>query len=415
MSAADGGLSAGQRVRVRPVAADGVCRRALILAADGDGKYEVEFEPDNEEDVVEAARLEPLLPFEEAGMEGSSVGMGAVEAAERFKAQGNALFKLRDPAAAIEQYVAGIRGLTADASLSAGARCLVKGAGPAAHGALRSALVLAVDSDSADIEYEPDAPSVRASGKSEQMAERLAALLLQAEALQPDDAAPGRDGGDGAPRRAPTSAARPPAPAETSWSSWLLGGSRRDAAAEEADSASESGAEAEAEDAVPKRRIVLVVHGSQPALLCALLLNSSKCSLLLGDWAAALARASRAERIAAHDAREREKTAALRRTALVVCARASLGMQKFGWATTFASRLLAAPLPGCGADAAAAASKEARALLRDIQRRAAEVKRSNKRLAKELSAWVQAAMEASGEAGAALPLVAERPTVREPA
>ena len=38
---------------------------------------------------------------------------------------------------------------------------------------------------------------------------------------------------------------------------------------------------------------------------------------------------------------------------------------------------------------------QARALLREIQRRVAEVKRSNKRLAKELAEWVQAAMDAS--------------------
>ena len=41
--------------------------------------------------------------------------------------------------------------------------------------------------------------------------------------------------------------------------------------------------------------------------------------------------------------------------------------------------------------------KEARGLLRDIQRRAIEVKRSNKSLAKSLSTWVQAAMEESGQ------------------
>ena len=48
-------------------------------------------------------------------------------------------------------------------------------------------------------------------------------------------------------------------------------------------------------------------------------------------------------------------------------------------------------------NAAASAHKEARTLLRDLQRRVVEVRRSNRRLAKELSEWVQAAMEASGQ------------------
>jgi hypothetical protein len=67
-------------------------------------------------------------------------------------------------------------------------------------------------------------------------------------------------------------------------------------------------------------------------------------------------------------------------------------------ATTYASHLLALP-PPADTDAAAAASKEARQLVVDIQRRVTEVRRSNKRLAKELSAWVSAAMDASGQGG----------------
>ena len=102
-------------------------------------------------------------------------------------------------------------------------------------------------------------------------------------------------------------------------------------------------------------RVVLVVHGSQPALQCALLLNSAKASMLVQEWPTALARAMRAERIAAHDAVEPEKTRALRRTALIVCARCNLAMSKFGKATTFAARLLAADLPP-GADEKAQAA-----------------------------------------------------------
>ena len=120
--------------------------------------------------------------------------------------------------------------------------------------------------------------------------------------------------------------------------------------------------------------------------------------MLVQEWPTALARAMRAERIAAHDAVEPEKTRALRRTALIVCARCHLAMSKFGKATTFAARLLAADLPpGADEKAQAAATKEFKALLRDIQRRAAEVKRSNKNLAKALSAFVQEAMAASGQ------------------
>ena len=69
-------------------------------------------------------------------------------------------------------------------------------------------------------------------------------------------------------------------------------------------------------------------------------------------------------------------------------------MQRFGMATTYAARLLVVPTPEDAA-AAAAATKEVKGLLRDIQRRVVEVRRSNKRLAKELSEWVQSAMQAS--------------------
>ena len=83
----------------------------------------------------------------------------------------------------------------------------------------------------------------------------------------------------------------------------------------------------------------------------------------------------------------------MQRTALIVCARAALGAQKFGLAINFAGRLLATPLPP-DADVGAAA-KDIRTLLRDMQKRLTEVKRSNKRLARELSEWVTVAMEVS--------------------
>ena len=100
--------------------------------------------------------------------------------------------------------------------------------------------------------------------------------------------------------------------------------------------------------------------------------------------------------MAAHDLVEPDRTRTLRRTALNVCARACLGMSRFGKATTFAARLLAAEVPE-DAEARAAAKKEVRTLLRDVQRRAAEVKRSNRSLAKALSEFVQSAMAASGQ------------------
>lgn len=78
--------------------------------------------------------------------------------------------------------------------------------------------------------------------------------------------------------------------------------------------------------------------------------------------------------------------------------RAALSLQRFGLATSYAARLLAAPVPD-EATAAASAVKEAKGLLRDIQRRVVEVCRSNKRLAKELSEWVESAMQAMIPAG----------------
>ena len=61
-----------------------------------------------------------------------------------------------------------------------------------------------------------------------------------------------------------------------------------------------------------------------------------------------------------------------------------------------ATRLLATPLPA-SEEAALGAVREVRTLLRDTQKRVAEVKRSNKRLARELSEWVTLAMELGGQ------------------
>lgn len=395
-------LTPGSRLRVAPSAADGVARRALLLSEEDDERYEVEFEGGaNEEAVVPCDKCTPLLLFELAADAGEA---SAVASAERYKAQGNVLFKLRDAAAAIEMYVAGLKMLASDSrgQLCEGARALIRGPAGSPAAALRGALVLVVDSATADVEFEPDPPAVaRASG----VAQGLADLLKQAEAMQ-----------KGEPAADP--AAEPAPPADNSWRAWLTGGGRAAAAEAEAEPAP-AAADAGSEDGVPRARIALVVHGTQPSLQCALLLNAAKCSLMLGEWGAALARAARAERVAAHDETEPAKTAALRRTALVVCARAALGMQRFGLATSHAAQLLAVP-PRTEAAARAAALKECRTVLRDIQRRSiearrrdlrprfsprcmfgswmapppplAQVQRSNRRLAKEMGSWVQGAM-----------------------
>ena len=62
------------------------------------------------------------------------------------------------------------------------------------------------------------------------------------------------------------------------------------------------------------------------------------------------------------------------------------------------SALLDAPLP---TDAPAAALKELRLLLGEIERTRLELHRSNKRLAREVSAWVGEAMQAGQKSVAA--------------
>ena len=114
-----------------PATADGLARRALILSFDGSDLIEIEYEKaEGAEEVVLRKRCQPLLPFEE------KTGSAAAAAdAETLKLNGNTLFKLRDAAAAIEQYVAGLK-LLSEAP-SAGARCLVRPADNP-HGAVRS-------------------------------------------------------------------------------------------------------------------------------------------------------------------------------------------------------------------------------------------------------------------------------------
>ena len=395
----DQSLCVGQRIRVLPATPDGLARRALILAFDGPDQIELEYEKaESEEAVVPSKRCIPLLAFEAAS---------STADAEERKLNGNALFKLRDASAAIEQYVLGLRCLSE--SPSAGARCLIRPA-DSPSGAVRSALVLTVEDDgrSVDLVYEPDAFGVSGVSGEGGVPQRLQALLRQAEKID-DGGVAARSSSAGATKAAEeiSSSAGPSEGGGKGswWPSSLLGwgggggsGSGDAAAtatAEEEQEEEEEEEEEQEEDGVPRERIVMTIHAKQAALQCALLLNAAKCSLLQRDWPSALARATRAERIAAHDATDRTKAKALRRTALLVAARAALGMQRFGRATTYAARLLAAPPPD---DPAAAAAKEVRTLLRDIHKRAMEVKQSNKRLAKSLHSWVAAAMAESDQA-----------------
>ena len=258
-------------------------------------------------------------------------------------------------------------------------------------------MVMTADKVSVDVVYEAEAAT--ASSGSGNVSGRLQTLLRQAESIQ--------DGGEVAravPDKPPMPLPEPASPAPSSSRSWWPF-SRSDASAPPSaavdggsgSSSCETEEEEDEEETVTPDRIVLIVDKERPALQMALLLNAAKCSMMLHQWAAAIARAGRAERIAAHDTVDLTKALVSRRTALAVCARAALGMQRFGLATTYAARLMAAPMPGDAAGAAAAV-REVRTLLRDIQKRTGEVRRSNRRLAKELSEWVEQAMETSGHA-----------------
>jgi hypothetical protein len=88
------------------------------------------------------------------------------------------------------------------------------------------------------------------------------------------------------------------------------------------------------------------------------------------------------------------------RTALILSARAALGGHRFRLAVRHASALLDAPCPP-GKAAAAEARREVRGLVADIERKRAALARSNRRLAREVSAWVEEAMHAGQASGAA--------------
>ena len=134
----------GQSVRVYGRA--GFAQRALLLSLDRT-TCEVEFSgagalgEDGTESVVPLSSVHPLFEWEE-GKE-PATEEPADERAERFKEQGNQLFKAKDPAAALARYALALRALHGDAPLVCGARCLVKPA--QGGGAARGALVLATE------------------------------------------------------------------------------------------------------------------------------------------------------------------------------------------------------------------------------------------------------------------------------
>jgi len=124
MSAAPaaGLFSAGQRVRVSDGAASS-SRRALLLCLHAEG-CDVEFEGTDEEEAnVPLSRVTPLLDFEVGCARGATASrtdaedaLPAPARAEQHKQQGNQLFKLRDHAAAAEEYAAGLRALRLEVS-----------------------------------------------------------------------------------------------------------------------------------------------------------------------------------------------------------------------------------------------------------------------------------------------------------
>ena len=153
--------------------------------------------------------------------------------------------------------------------------------------------------------------------------------------------------------------------------------------------------EAEEEDGVSLERLT-PIHPTHGALQCALTLNLARCAILRSDWNVAMVRAARAERIAAHDGGDEPPDASLglRRSSLHVGARAACGAGRFRRATALATLLLEAPRPaGVSAEEG---ERDARRLLRDIERQKGETQRSNRRLAKSVASWVQTAMAGGG-------------------
>ena len=308
-------LSAGLRVRIDPATSDGLAQRALLLAADGDADYEVEYEGSGVEAVVPVSRIRRLLPFEEApavtaSTASTAAAVDAVARAEQRKGEGNALFKLRDPVSALECYVRALRELQLDAPLTVGARCLVKPA--SGNGAARSAMVMTMDEGTIDLIYDGGGRPA-AAGRGRRLDETLQRLLRDADALCAGGGGEGgggdvaRGGGSGGACRSigggggssacgggGVAAAADGVASPERWSSWLRGklGAGGGGGAPASSSSSSAAAKMdggdedddddddEEEEGVARDRVALVVHATHAGLQSALLLNAAKCSLM---------------------------------------------------------------------------------------------------------------------------------------
>jgi hypothetical protein len=172
----------GRRMRAM-AGPGGLSRTVLVLCTTAD-TCEVEYDDDTE-GVVPMDSLVHLLPFEYAAVDTPPLDDESQNTphstAERFKAQGNHLFKLRDARAALGRYACVLRVLQDDAPFAPGARCLVKPAED--HGHARAALLLTVEADgsAADIEYEGGAGGEKKGGE---LSARLSELVGQAGELE---------------------------------------------------------------------------------------------------------------------------------------------------------------------------------------------------------------------------------------
>jgi hypothetical protein len=388
------------------VTREGASERALLLCVhDESAQAEVEL-LDGTEALVQLASLRQLRSFELAPA--GAAGQYAVAFAERCKTHGNALFKLRDLSAALEFYLQGSRALRDDAPVAEGSRCVVLPASNGRAQGLRCAMVLTRDVERCEVLYESLTPPAARPGRVTDAAEPSSAdsrvgggWLSWLTGSRDSGVAPAAEVKSASVAEQVAAILRRLDAADR-----CTGDGIADAGVAEASEAglgrrgSECGEQSDEEEELPVSRL-LPVHPAAAALQCALYLNSARCSLLSGAWAAALARAARVDRIAALVAGEKktqeaEQCAVYRRTALVLSARAALGARRFGLAVGFASALLDAPTAG-----AADVRREVRGLVTEIERKRVALARSNKRLAREVSAWVEEAMQAGEVSGAA--------------
>ena len=153
--------------------------------------------------------------------------------------------------------------------------------------------------------------------------------------------------------------------------------------------------EAEEEDGVSVERLTPIhpTHGALPrADAQPRALRDPPLRLERGDGARGARGAHRRPR---RRRRAAGRALGLRRSSLHAGARAACcGAGRFRRATALATLLLEAPRPaGVSAEEG---ERDARRLLRDIERQKGETQRSNRRLAKSVASWVQTAMAGGG-------------------